>query len=1170
MERKNSNDPCKGRYKGMTWVLSEPFDSLFIIAEEQGVYFRTNSLNITEFFESQPKALKPIGHGLFVVINQLLELGLAEKEENAIRIPYDSFVSLEEMDINIFDSLVPWAPFLIEIGTTGSLGREDFHYRLRFYWGDHQINLDRVGCFVNHLDIIYRLDRQSYNLIEELSCFQNLSPERKCTSDCLISFSKIRGLAEGVGAQIDQFIQKNRVIIPPRIGIDLIEEPDGRISFVPAIEGVPREDLRKVFLQAEDVTNIYIDDGQGGRIRIIFNLEQQEALRRMTKVRHLGGRDKTEVLRNPQSVFDGVAGAIDLEIGDFGPRVKGIGNFPFVVQPVIRISGFDIFDQDNGECPEPRRKTIINAGILCRYADGTEETVLFKDRDELSKFNHNVQTAYQDGTGIVELEGKNIVVDKDFAEGVLELINALKNKSTTEKIDTSGKRKYLLIYENEEDLEYEEKKSLEKFEDFRPTIPNALLAVEKLKKHQLDGLRWLQINYLLKRSGCLLADDMGLGKTLQVLTFLAWVIEEKKLTPEGNFNPEAKPWNPVLVITPVILLENETWIQDIQKFFKNGGDVFRPWCILYGQQLKNMRKPGISGQEPQVQMALLDLEKLREYRLIFTNYETIVNYQFSFAKMKSDWTIIVTDEAQNQKTPKTKISHALKSLAPKFRIACTGTPVETRLLDVWNIFDYLQPGPLMGSAAEFTKTYEKPLNDNPSRMPEILDSLRGCLRFGKSNAFLLRREKAQTLEGLPNKYEHKVVCDLSEEQCELHMGYMIRAKEGGENNHPFALIQGLMKLYQHPALIPRYEPFGPGSFQTILDRCPKVTKFLEILHKIKGKKEKALIFTRSLDMQQLLSGVIYEKFQQRVDIINGAASRNETKSFGMTRKKMIRRFSEDKDLNFIILSPDVAGIGLTFVEANHVLHYGRWWNPAKELQATDRVYRIGQEREVNVYYFIAKDPNGNFKSFDEKLDTLIERRRQMARDFLAPMPSENDLGNELYENIFNDFSSEGSKRKPISLDDTDVLPWDRFEALIAQIERKMGRRVILTPRSGDMGIDVISFQSKTIRLIQCKHRRYGDSLDANVVEETINAFDNYRAHFFSGHRVNLKPVLVTNGQVSNTIKNNCLNRGIELITSKNLGDLLSQYICTLPDVEVMEADRVESMSALKSMINHAT
>src|SRR2546425_5092239 len=114
---------------------------------------------------------------------------------------------------------------------------------------------------------------------------------------------------------------------------------------------------------------------------------------------------------------------------------------------------------------------------------------------------------------------------------------------------------------------------------------------------------------------------------------------------------------------------------------------------------------------------------------------------------------------------------------------------------------------------------------------------------------------------------------------------------------------------------------------------------------------------------------------------------------------MVQRFRDHSGFNVIVLSPDVAGIGLTLVEANHVIHYGRWWNSAKESQATDRVYRIGQMRDVHVYYPIATDPEGAFEAFDEKLDALIQRRRQLAQDFLAPMPREEALERELLTDL---------------------------------------------------------------------------------------------------------------------------------------------------------------------------
>lgn len=148
----------------------------------------------------------------------------------------------------------------------------------------------------------------------------------------------------------------------------------------------------------------------------------------------------------------------------------------------------------------------------------------------------------------------------------------------------------------------------------------------------------------------------------------------------------------------------------------------------------------MTGKETVIGEAVLDLERLRQYRVVLPNYETVTNYQHSFARMKDHWTVVVTDEAQEYKTPNTKISHALKSLAPGFRIACTGTPVETRLLDVWNLFDFLQPGYLLGSAAEFTKTYETPIEQQPTAdSSPVLSRLKERLSFGHPCAFVLRR-----------------------------------------------------------------------------------------------------------------------------------------------------------------------------------------------------------------------------------------------------------------------------------------------------------------------------------------------------------------------------------------------------------------------------------------------
>jgi superfamily II DNA or RNA helicase len=547
---------------------------------------------------------------------------------------------------------------------------------------------------------------------------------------------------------------------------------------------------------------------------------------------------------------------------------------------------------------------------------------------------------------------------------------------------------------------------------------------------------------------------------------------------------------------------------------------------------------------------------------------TRYNYQYSFAMMKDSWSVVITDEAQEYKTPNTKISHALKSLSPKFRIACTGTPVETRLIDIWNIFDFLQPGRL-GSASEFSKQYERPiLNETGTHLTETLGQLRDKLYFGQQKAFVLRRDKTQ-LNDLPEKHEHKVFCNLSPEQCERHIDFVGRARAGGEGNHPFAMIHQLMKLYQHPDLLPEYMGLDSSHVDEACKKAPKLEKIMEILSDIRAKGEKALIFTRSLDMQQILATVISAKFGINVDIINGGTNRKgATRSVNNTRKNIVERFRNSKGFYVLVLSPDVAGIGLTLVEANHVIHYGRWWNPAKEAQATDRVYRIGQTKDVHVYYPIATAPNGVFKTFDEKLDALIQRRRELAADFLAPMPDDNENLKELWEDTIGDKKEAGSA-KPLTKDEIRLLPWDRFESLIALIEEKRDKKSVLTPRSGDYGIDVISISGNQMLLIQCKHTNWDAVIDNDVIAETINAFDNYRGRWLRAiaNKISLKAALVTNGKLTKTAVTQAKTYDIQIISGNDLWKSLEDTPCSFAEVEMMENRRMANMRDVQSEIN---
>ncbi len=1144
----------------MSWPVAKISDEISMFVEPEGVWLRGQHGPLFPHRLRPRDATSRLARLLPTLLPQLVEMGIAVEIGGAFRIGHKAFAGLEaENKIDAFDGVVPWAPFSIEVETTGWPGGDSFRYFYRFYSGRQLVSLERIGSFVKRAENVYRLDAQTFALVEAMDAFNSLPGEAKAGREAFLRFAEVKDLAEGVGAQLDEFLSKERVIVPSKVVLDLIEEAEGRITFAPRFDGAPPGAMLEAFLACNNVEEVYsLDDSRGGRVRVVLDETQQEVLRRMQRVRHLAGAKKAEVLRNPNQVFDGVAGAVEISLG---PRVTGIGDFPFVAQPFLQRSSTGIFE---GPEPGDRARARFMSGLECRYTDGSVEKVAFSSRDELLAFRQAVDDARQSGCGVVEFKGKSIPLDENLVKGLQELTRQFIPSVKGEGGRESGPRKYLLIYTNENDLEYEEPEGAEG-EQLSVALPRSLNR-DVLKDHQVEGLQWLARAFRRQR-GCLLADDMGLGKTLQVLSFLARIIEDGAIA-RGSRNPEAAPWDPILIIMPVTLLENEIWVENMQNFFSRAGDVFKPWILLHGSRLRDLRRERPSGKETEIGEAVLNLDMLRQYRVVLTNYETVVNYQHSFAKMKDYWSVVVTDEAQEYKTSSTKISHALKSLAPGFRVACTGTPVETRLMDVWNIFDFLQPGKL-GSAAEFTNRYEKPLEgSDEDAAAAVLPQLKQKLQLNRKQGFVLRREKT-LLPDLPKKHEHKIDCSLSPTQREWHLDLVSRAKSGGEGNHPFSLLGQLMRVYEHPALIPRYEPL---KAKEAIELCPKLSEVIKGLHEIKNRNEKALIFTRSLNMQQILSMTLGEEFNLEVDIINGATPRyGDTKSAQRSRRGIVERFRQSEGFNVIVLSPEVAGVGLTLVEANHVIHYGRWWNPAKEAQATDRVYRIGQTRDVHVYYPIARDPQSAFETFDEKLDKLIQKRRRLASNFLTPMPGEDDLGRELLRDVM-EAPAEPAAVKTLTMDDVRLMPWDRFEALVALLEEKRGRKVVLTPCGGDYKADVIAVRGKEMRLIQCKHSIWGSLVNDDALAEAVGAMDIYRARFLRGHSqdVLMRPVVVTNGQFTRQARRAARERGVELVGCNDLPALLEETPCTPAEAVEMEERRMASMrdvqAALRNML----
>jgi hypothetical protein len=297
------------------WLLAEPATSVRLLAESDSIWLQGLDLA----WDQPPyrlgwTPLTRLGRLLPTVIPQLCELGLATRADDGVHMTYADFTTLESHGIDAFTDMAPWAPFTLELAAHRWLGAPDFRYNYRFYLGLRPVSLTRRGCFVRQGTTMYRLDAQTFAMLDAIDAFNALPADAKTSPEAFLRFATVKGLAEDVGTQLDRYLAEERVLVPSRVGLDLIVEDGGRISFAPKIDGVGADAMRQAFFALDNVETVYaLDDPGGGRLRVVLDEQQREVLRRMQLVRHLSGAERTAVLRAPQAVFDGVAEAIDVD-----------------------------------------------------------------------------------------------------------------------------------------------------------------------------------------------------------------------------------------------------------------------------------------------------------------------------------------------------------------------------------------------------------------------------------------------------------------------------------------------------------------------------------------------------------------------------------------------------------------------------------------------------------------------------------------------------------------------------------------------------------------------------------------------------------------------------------------------------------------------------------------
>ena len=657
-----------------------------------------------------------------------------------------------------------------------------------------------------------------------------------------------------------------------------------------------------------------------------------------------------------------------LDLNNYSDRVIGIGEAEKLSSEAIQ--------KDSGESEWLPQNLIDGSADLSQFtSDNTDATTELLEQ--------RIQHAEAEGESFVIHPDSNVSIPLDDAKKLLNDLRDSKSDDPAEndieqeqpEADETKKKSTLLIANNIDEADFTKKRAetLTFDESSRPQarLPSSFRSQEfSLKKHQEYGIAWLQNLYQYaptQVSGCLLADDMGLGKTLQLLCFI------------GEYLETAEDKKPALVVAPVSLLEN--WESEINRFFSA---KFGKVLSLYGDNLKQRKIPKhlIS---PQLRndygiTNLLEDNWLGGADIVLTTYETMRDLEFSLGRV--DWSIMICDEAQKIKVPTAMVTKAAKAQKADFKIACTGTPVENSLVDLWCLFDFIQEN-LMGSLSEFNKEYRRPIEKKDDEDNAIIDELRQLIE-----PQVLRRMKHDVAE-LPAKHEINDCknIEISTLQRTLYKQVSNDYRSLSEEGHKGVMLKALHDMRMICA-----HPLNFQEKATIKD-SPKAEWLINTLETIKQKNEKVIIFTEFRAIQVFLKRLLLERFGLNVTTVNGDSNTNSR--VGLTRQGIIDKFQETNGFNVIILSTVAVGFGVNIQKANHVIHYTRSWNPAKEDQATDRAYRIGQDKEVYVYYpSIAAD---DFETFEIKLDKLLSSKRSLADDMLKPNV---ELTQELIQSIY--------------------------------------------------------------------------------------------------------------------------------------------------------------------------
>jgi len=873
---------------------------------------------------------------------------------------------------------------ILKLSNEGIIAQPNFKFSYNFMKNHHQtfVGANRCGAFLRMGDteIYKKLPKEVYKIVEAIDKINKLMPSD--TQGKLKCFAEIQDyLPEETknSIKLTGALRSTKVYFANAFKIKATTDPSNRFDFRPELcrfseksnydltsESIKEfndlltiadsEKFYQEFCKNEIRDNYTLGEG----CFLILSGHLKKALSYIKEVHKSKDHNlKTEFLKNPKAylsecMFDGMPDDEFLN-NILSDRIEGFGEKRKIIIPWTKIPSQQWFPDDKS----PREIKIESDG---------QSIFLNLTSDEVDNLASRLIEAKQKGISEIEFKNHQIPVDDNSINSVESLIVAKPDSLTVNKCnENSNKNPSLVLYvtENFEKISYKKSFSKRKVEQF--SLPKSLKT--KLKDHQTDGVKWLYRNYSHGVPGVLLADDMGLGKTLQSFTFIIWLREQME---KGLID-----FKPILIVAPLGLLKN--WEKEHEIHFSSPGmgDILK----AFGSDLKKIKKKSEGSYLP-----ILDEKKLNKADWILTTYETLSIYQTSFASI--NFAAVVFDEMQKVKSPDAQVTQSAKTINADFKIGMTGTPVENRLADLWCIYDILLPGSgFLGSLKEFSNKYEE------DQTEEKLKHLYNIISRDEENnpSSFLRRIKEEVLDGLPKK--HIIVKEvlMPKRQYEAYDLVTGGVENYNDKKRGIEALHKLRSISLHPT------DYKQDEDDNYISQSARLIATFDILDDIYKKNEKALLFIeyRSWNNPNYLPLLIKKRYKLKNTpmVINGEIS-------GPARQDAVDKFQSEDGFDVMLISPKAGGVGITLTKANHVIHLSRWWNPAVEDQCTDRVYRIGQKKDVYVYYPISKHPSLGDRSFDLVLNSLLEKKRYTSRSLLTPQNTDKNE-DELLRSLFS-------------------------------------------------------------------------------------------------------------------------------------------------------------------------